>query len=237
MLDSANSEQNEDEAKVAVEKGRGVLIFGRPCRTEMVKANRECPLPYRPSHSRSDIAFPGTFVVYSRRGEETTVDMVREMLEPYGELSKCQLLSAQMQTAMDLPTAVLIEFAKFDPKRDLNSVSITKPNATSDGALDMLTCSHRLSVSTTVIVSTPSMPRTGASSRAPTPTRNTFASTTSTVVLSSSAVSPSTPPKKSSSSTSLPSWVRSSTPTSSGVPAIRVRPFIPTLPNSFGPAH
>lgn len=101
--------------------------------------------------------FPGTFVVYSRRGEETTVGMVREMLEPYGELSKCELLSAQMQTAMDLPPAVLVEFAKFDPKRDLNSVSITKPNATSDGALDMLTCSHRPSVSTTVIVSMPSM--------------------------------------------------------------------------------
>ncbi|KAG7291565.1 hypothetical protein NEMBOFW57_001584 [Staphylotrichum longicolle] len=94
--------RNEEQAKVAVEKGRGVLIFGRPCRTEMVKANR-------------------TFVVYSRRGEETTVDMVREMLETYGELSKCESLSAQMQTAMDLPTAVLIEFAKFDPKRDLNS--------------------------------------------------------------------------------------------------------------------
>lgn len=58
--------------------------------------------------------------------------MVKEMLEPYGELSKCESLSLQMQTAMNLPAAVLVEFAKFDPKRDLNSVSITEPHATSD---------------------------------------------------------------------------------------------------------
>ncbi|KAK4247833.1 hypothetical protein C7999DRAFT_14172 [Corynascus novoguineensis] len=92
---------DEKDARVAMEEGRGIMILGRPCRTEMVKANR-------------------TFVVYSRRGEEVTPDIAREILEPYGELSKCELLSVQMQEAMSLPTAVLVEFAKFDPKRDLN---------------------------------------------------------------------------------------------------------------------
>ncbi|KAK4040718.1 hypothetical protein C8A01DRAFT_15439 [Parachaetomium inaequale] len=93
---------NDEDAKVAMEEGRGVMILGRPCRTEMVKANR-------------------TFIIYSRRGEEITTDIAREILEPYGELNKCEVLSAQMQEAMNLPTAVLVEFAKFDPKRDLNS--------------------------------------------------------------------------------------------------------------------
>ncbi|SPQ19718.1 ade77c36-9680-474a-84be-1a322862978e [Thermothielavioides terrestris] len=93
---------NDDDAKAAVEMGRGTLIFGRPCRTEMVKANR-------------------VFVVYSRDGLEITTDTVMKMLEPYGELSKCEYLSDEMQATLNLPSAVLVEFAKFDPKRDLNS--------------------------------------------------------------------------------------------------------------------
>jgi hypothetical protein len=51
------------------------------------------------------------------------------MLEPYGELSKCEMLSAQLQEAMRIPAAVLVEFAKFDPKRDLNSVRIRQRRA------------------------------------------------------------------------------------------------------------
>ncbi|KAK4102728.1 hypothetical protein N658DRAFT_422656 [Parathielavia hyrcaniae] len=93
---------NDDDAKAAMDEGKGTMILGRPCRTEMVKANRN-------------------FVIYSRCGEDITTDMAREILEPYGELSKCEMLSAQMQEAMDLPPAVLVEFARFDPKRDLNS--------------------------------------------------------------------------------------------------------------------
>ncbi|KAK4154876.1 hypothetical protein C8A00DRAFT_42421 [Chaetomidium leptoderma] len=93
---------NNQDAKTAMEEGRGIMILGRPCRTEMVKANR-------------------TFVIYSRRGEEMTTDIAREILEPYGELSMCEMMSAQMQEAMNLPTAVLVEFARFDPKRDLNT--------------------------------------------------------------------------------------------------------------------
>ncbi|KAK3904998.1 hypothetical protein C8A05DRAFT_13160 [Staphylotrichum tortipilum] len=93
---------NDADANVAVEEGKGIMILGRPCRTEMVKANR-------------------TFVIYSRHGDEITVDIAREILEPYGELSKCEMMNFQMQQAMGLPTAVLVEFAKFDPKRDLNS--------------------------------------------------------------------------------------------------------------------
>ncbi|KAH6855250.1 hypothetical protein B0I37DRAFT_423457 [Chaetomium sp. MPI-CAGE-AT-0009] len=93
---------NDDDAKVAIEEGRGIMILGRPCRTEMVKANR-------------------TFVIYSRNGDEVTTDIAREILEPYGEISKCEPLTAQMSVAMNIPPAILVEFAKFDPKRDLNT--------------------------------------------------------------------------------------------------------------------
>jgi hypothetical protein len=105
----------------------------------------------------ADAPVTGTFVIYSRRGEELTTDIAREILAPYGELSKCEMLSAQMQEAMNLPTAVLVEFARFDPKRDLNSVSLGPSGVTSDRVLCVLTFPHRPSASTTATTSTPSM--------------------------------------------------------------------------------
>lgn len=68
----------------------------------------------------------GTFVIYSRNGDDITTDVARGILEPYGDLSKCEVLPVQVQEAMRLPMAVLVEFAKFDPKRDLNSVSFSQ---------------------------------------------------------------------------------------------------------------
>lgn len=104
----------------------------------------------------------GTFVIYSRRGEEVTPDIAREILEPYGELSKCEMLSVQMQEAMSLPSAVLVEFAKFDPKRDLNMVSIARPpRATPDQDIDPLMSSNRLFVSMTATALTHLMSKRG----------------------------------------------------------------------------
>lgn len=39
--------QNEGDAAAAILNGVGILIFGRACRVELAKANRECyhPLP------------------------------------------------------------------------------------------------------------------------------------------------------------------------------------------------
>ena len=132
----ANRKQNDEDANVAMEEARGAMILGRPCRTEMVKANRKCrisSLLRSLSQFQTDTAgifslLPlGTFIVYSRLGDDITVDEARDILELYGELSKCELLSAQIQAVLGLPSAVLVEFAKFDPKRDLNSVGLTQP--------------------------------------------------------------------------------------------------------------
>jgi hypothetical protein len=156
-LHISDREQNDEDAKVAMEEGRGVMILGRPCRTEPVKANRECRFLLIALGAFADVLpASGTFIIYSRRGDEITTDIAREILEPYGELNKCEVLSAQMQEAMSLPTAVLVEFAKFDPKRDLNSVSFSEAGATSDRVLGVLTFSHRLSASSTVTALTPS---------------------------------------------------------------------------------
>lgn len=99
----------------------------------------------------------GTFIIYSRRGDEITADAARDMLEPFGQLSKCEMLNTQVQAVLNLPSAVLVEFARFDPKRDLNSVSFSQPRTTSDRVVGILTCSRRPSASMTVIASTPSM--------------------------------------------------------------------------------
>jgi len=58
QLGIADSKQEDKEAKLAVEKGKGIMIFGRPCRTEMVKANRKCPLACRSERFKADIGFP-----------------------------------------------------------------------------------------------------------------------------------------------------------------------------------
>ncbi|KAK0609341.1 hypothetical protein B0T17DRAFT_501626 [Bombardia bombarda] len=97
--------RNED-ANIAMEQGKGTMILGRPCRTEMVKANR-------------------SFVIYKRHGGDITVDEARLIMGPYGELSKCELLHTQVQEALGISPAVLAVFQKFDPTRDLNAVSLS----------------------------------------------------------------------------------------------------------------
>lgn len=53
--DTADNKQNDADANVAVEGGKGIMILGRPCRTEMVKANRECRVPFpRPQEFHAD---------------------------------------------------------------------------------------------------------------------------------------------------------------------------------------
>jgi hypothetical protein len=50
-LASSNGQQNDQDAKDAVEKGKGIVILGRPCRTEMAKANRKCGIDLTASSS------------------------------------------------------------------------------------------------------------------------------------------------------------------------------------------
>ena len=95
--------------------------------------------------------------MYNLRGEGITTAIAREILEPFGEISKCELLSVQIQEAMKLPQAVFVEFAAFDPKRDLNSVSLSRRANSSDRVFNILTFPHRPSRKTTDIASMLSM--------------------------------------------------------------------------------
>ncbi|KAM7205643.1 hypothetical protein V8F33_000969 [Rhypophila sp. PSN 637] len=97
----------DEDAVRAMEDGKGTMILGRPCRTEMVKANR-------------------SFIIYKRNRMTITVDEARGVMENYGALSACDRLDEQARKTMKLPPSVLVEYAKFDPARD--AVVITRQN-------------------------------------------------------------------------------------------------------------
>lgn len=69
------------------------------------------------------ISHEGTFIVFKRRRGAVTVDEVRSLLEPFGSLNKCEYLNQQLREMLGLPMTVIVEFAMFDPGRDLNAVS------------------------------------------------------------------------------------------------------------------
>ncbi|KAI0112859.1 hypothetical protein F4814DRAFT_449311 [Daldinia grandis] len=92
----------DEDAHNAVTQGRGILIEGRPCRTEMVKANR-------------------SFVIYNVLGDDVTLDEARIHLSGFGPFSKCEELHPQIQEAMQIKGGVLVEFTNFDPSRDVTS--------------------------------------------------------------------------------------------------------------------
>lgn len=93
---------SNEEARDALEKGKGAMICGRQCRTEMVKANR-------------------TFVIQKKSGNPITVEEARQVLLPFGSLSKCELLHPQLREPLNYPPTVLIEFSMFDATRDLHT--------------------------------------------------------------------------------------------------------------------
>ena len=63
------------------------------------------------------------FLIYKIRGLYISIEEALAIFEPFGVLSKCEFVEDHVQQAMGKPTAVLVEFAAFDPFRDLSSVS------------------------------------------------------------------------------------------------------------------
>ncbi|KAI1771631.1 hypothetical protein F4818DRAFT_444958 [Hypoxylon cercidicola] len=90
----------DEHALEAVTKGKGSLVDGRPCRCEMVKANR-------------------TFVLYSVVYDVVGTDEARALLASFGPVAKCEALQPEAQEAMGAKGGVLVEFTKFDPNRDV----------------------------------------------------------------------------------------------------------------------
>ncbi|KAI1276304.1 hypothetical protein F5Y07DRAFT_399562 [Xylaria sp. FL0933] len=89
-------------AQKAQAEGKGLLVEGRPCRTEMVKANR-------------------CFVMFNRESHQVNVAEARSHLLQFGEISKLEPLHEEAVNAMKLPGAVFVEYMNFDPGRDIIS--------------------------------------------------------------------------------------------------------------------
>ncbi|RWA04462.1 hypothetical protein EKO27_g10642 [Xylaria grammica] len=86
----------------AQKEGKGLLVEGRPCRTEMVKANR-------------------SYVMFSREGHQVNVAEARSHLLQFGDIKKLEALHEEAVRAMKLPGAVFVEYMHFDPGRDIIS--------------------------------------------------------------------------------------------------------------------
>lgn len=61
--------------------------------------------------------------MYNAQGFDIGIEEVEVQLRNYGQMNKCELLHPHILEAMKLPSGVLIEFKKFDPSRDVVSVS------------------------------------------------------------------------------------------------------------------
>ncbi|XXH05810.1 hypothetical protein Hte_012248 [Hypoxylon texense] len=90
----------EEDFKNALANGKGMLIDGRPCRVEQVKAN--C-----------------SFVMFKLTSNEVSAAEARNLAASFGPVAKCEALHRQIQEAMGTKGGVLVEFAKFDPGRDI----------------------------------------------------------------------------------------------------------------------
>ncbi|KAI3327388.1 hypothetical protein HD806DRAFT_531961 [Xylariaceae sp. AK1471] len=87
-------------AEKAQRDGKGLLIEGRACRTEMVKANR-------------------SYVMYNRQGHQVNIAEARTHLLQYGEIERLEPLHEEAARIMNLPGAVFVEYKHFDPSRDI----------------------------------------------------------------------------------------------------------------------
>ncbi|KAK5632404.1 hypothetical protein RRF57_008118 [Xylaria bambusicola] len=96
-------------AQKAQVEGKGLLVEGRPCRTEMVKANQLAEF------------VSGRYVIFSREGHQVNVAEARTHLLQFGDISKLEPLHQEAVNAMKLPGAVFVEYTQFDPVRDIIS--------------------------------------------------------------------------------------------------------------------
>lgn len=63
----------------------------------------------------------GAFYIYRRRGNPITVDEARSVLDQFGSIESAEH-SPRLQSEFDVRAVVVVEFATFDPTRDLQSV-------------------------------------------------------------------------------------------------------------------
>ena len=74
-----------------------------------------------PSYALASDALQGTFTINRRDGRRVTVGQAFALMQPHGELDKCE---TSTNLAPDGVPSVTVHFKMYDPSRDLVAVSI-----------------------------------------------------------------------------------------------------------------
>ncbi|UNI24388.1 hypothetical protein JDV02_010138 [Purpureocillium takamizusanense] len=98
----------DEEAQRAMREGKGTTVLGRPCRTEMARAQ-------------------SSFIVYKHSGQRTRHSEASDLLRRLGEISKVELLEEGLRLAAGLPQAVVVTYKMYDAKRDPPRVFANDP--------------------------------------------------------------------------------------------------------------
>ncbi|KAM0355688.1 hypothetical protein ACHAPU_000073 [Fusarium lateritium] len=87
-------------ADIAMEKARGEMVLGRPCRTERCGGSL-------------------TYIIFRKNNRMVQRDEARAIFSKFGEVDKVEPLDYRIQKQMGVPPCLLIHFLKFDPRRDV----------------------------------------------------------------------------------------------------------------------
>ncbi|KAK8859299.1 RNA recognition domain-containing protein [Apiospora arundinis] len=80
--------QNDKDAALAMTKGAGMIFQGRPCRTEMVRANR-------------------TFILRNYVGGEVSLEEARSILQQFGAIGRLEEVSSDIAESLEEARSVL----------------------------------------------------------------------------------------------------------------------------------
>ncbi|KAK8877174.1 RNA recognition domain-containing protein [Apiospora arundinis] len=93
---------NDKDAALAMAKGAGMVFQNRPCRTEMVRANR-------------------TFILRNYVGGEVSLEEARSVLQQFGAIGRLEEVSSDIADSIGIHQGILVEFKNYDPNRDIQA--------------------------------------------------------------------------------------------------------------------
>ncbi|KHO00969.1 Nucleotide-binding, alpha-beta plait [Metarhizium album ARSEF 1941] len=90
---------NDNDAQRAEKFGKGMKILGRPCRTEMARAQ-------------------SSFLVSKKSGMPITISEATTLLSQLGEVAKAEFADDGIQRSLGFPPSVLVTYKMYDARRE-----------------------------------------------------------------------------------------------------------------------
>lgn len=114
--------QCAQDAERAEREGKGIVILGRPCRTEMTRGQGLLSLTLLSPRWLTNLI--ATFIVCKISGQPTYPEEATRLLEKLGAIAKAERLPASIQQEMGIGPGILVTFEMYDTKRDVVGVSL-----------------------------------------------------------------------------------------------------------------